>query len=355
MKSICLLLCAGLLFFCTNGWSHAEEREVITTGKYVMGDLDSKKDARKLALLEAKQAALEQAGTYLKTFTKVKDYQLTEDEISSLASGLLSVTILEEKWTMEGENPAVRVKIKAVVRTDELDRQVNLMRESEGAVQDFKAMQSELAALKKELEGLKRRAAEVGREAGKPEVRRELKRKKETALSKIDVVELVEEANRDFHWGRFQSAEARLARAIELDPENVKVRLEHARALMKLERFPEARNEAQRALAQAPDDWHAHAVYGWIHLKARKPETAIRSFSRAISLNGACGRCYLGRGIAHQKLKQMRKAYRDFKKACELDTRKGCERARGLEKMGRELLKRRPPLRRPPPHRRPFR
>lgn len=105
-------LCSPLAF--------AESKMVTCQGKYVMGDLDTKKDARALALMEAKRAALEQTGTYLESSSEVKNYELTKDEINSLASGIVSVEVLKEEWKMSGENLMVTVLIRATVDTSNL-------------------------------------------------------------------------------------------------------------------------------------------------------------------------------------------------------------------------------------------
>ena len=42
-------------------------------GKYAMGDLDSKQDAKTFALMEAKRIALERAGAYLTSSSEVKN------------------------------------------------------------------------------------------------------------------------------------------------------------------------------------------------------------------------------------------------------------------------------------------
>ena len=43
----------------------AELRVVHATGEYSMGDNDTRTDAKRLALLDAKRLALERAGTYI--------------------------------------------------------------------------------------------------------------------------------------------------------------------------------------------------------------------------------------------------------------------------------------------------
>ena len=76
MKPI-IKLCVGLFLVITfcSPLAFAESKVVTCEGKYVMGDLDTKKDARALALMEAKRLALEQAGTYLESSSEVKNHE----------------------------------------------------------------------------------------------------------------------------------------------------------------------------------------------------------------------------------------------------------------------------------------
>jgi len=102
-------------------------KEVITTGKYVMGDLDTKTKAKKFALLDAKKMAMEKAGTYLRSFSEVDGLHLTKDEVLSLAAGTMSVEILEETWEMQGQNPVVTITIKAKIDTSDLDKEIEAL------------------------------------------------------------------------------------------------------------------------------------------------------------------------------------------------------------------------------------
>ena len=58
-KGMAVAICV-LIVWCSPVFS--ETTTVTSEGKYVMGDLDSKKDAKTLAILEAKRMALEKAG-----------------------------------------------------------------------------------------------------------------------------------------------------------------------------------------------------------------------------------------------------------------------------------------------------
>ena len=112
-------------------------KEVITTGKYVMGDLDTKTKAKKFALLDAKKLAMEKAGTYLRSFSEVDGLHLTRDEVLSLAAGTMSVEILEETWEMQGQNPVITITIKAKIDTSDLEKEI----------EDLRAYRSKLKSL----------------------------------------------------------------------------------------------------------------------------------------------------------------------------------------------------------------
>ncbi len=64
-----LILITGI---CSS--SLAETKTVTAKGKFVMGDLDSKTDAKKVALMNAKRLALEETGTYLTSLSEVKNF-----------------------------------------------------------------------------------------------------------------------------------------------------------------------------------------------------------------------------------------------------------------------------------------
>ena len=150
-----LFVCLILSVAVCSSLSFAKSKVVTCKGKYVMGDMDTKKNARALALMEAKRSALEQTGSYLESSSEVKDYQLTKDEINSLASGIISVEVLEEDWKMSGENLMVTVVIRAAVDTSNLEERISALKENKDSVEEVKNIQSQLAALKEELDKIK--------------------------------------------------------------------------------------------------------------------------------------------------------------------------------------------------------
>lgn len=103
--------------------------QIEATGEYVMGDNDSKIEARRIALEHAKIAAAEQAGTYIQSNTLVKDNVITKDEITSFASAILKTEILSEKFDLLGDKTnRLVLKIRASVDTSVLDSKIEELR-----------------------------------------------------------------------------------------------------------------------------------------------------------------------------------------------------------------------------------
>src|SRR3990170_1206605 len=95
MKHFYTVIITVILFLPLHAF--AETKEIISEGTYNMGDGETPSVAESRALLQAKRTALEQAGTYVESWTKVENLQLTKDEIQVLASGIMEVTILDAR------------------------------------------------------------------------------------------------------------------------------------------------------------------------------------------------------------------------------------------------------------------
>lgn len=129
-----------LLFipFC----AFAETTLIVSEGSYNMGDGETPTVAESRALLNAKRTALEQAGTYIESYSKTKNYQLTADEVKVIASGLMQVTILEKKRTVVGDGFNFWVKIEARVNPEKMEDMAARVKEK-SIVEDYKKIQEE--------------------------------------------------------------------------------------------------------------------------------------------------------------------------------------------------------------------
>ena len=129
------------------GQTGVKSDTVIVTGKYVMGENDSRTDAKQFALLDAKRKALEQFGTYLTSQTTVENYQLTQDQITTYTMGLMKTNILEENLETEGDYQTMLVKIQAVVDPAEVDESLKNFAATKQEGDDLPDMSAELQQL----------------------------------------------------------------------------------------------------------------------------------------------------------------------------------------------------------------
>lgn len=82
-----------------------------------MGNAETLIVAEERALLNAKRNAIEQAGTYIESYSKVENFKLTHDEIHVIAAGLMQVSIIDKKRIILENGFRIWVKIKAKVST----------------------------------------------------------------------------------------------------------------------------------------------------------------------------------------------------------------------------------------------
>ncbi|HEX9782205.1 MAG TPA: hypothetical protein VGA56_05655, partial [Opitutaceae bacterium] len=129
----------------------AEVRLLTATGEYRMGDNDTKTDAKRLALLDAKRLALEQVGTYLEGVTEVKNLRVTKDEIRSYTAGIVEVVEQATRTALEGETTVVRVDVTVKVDTADVAKQLRELRKNELAKEDLLRAKTEADLLRKEL------------------------------------------------------------------------------------------------------------------------------------------------------------------------------------------------------------
>ena len=325
---ICLFLFLMTFFF---GSSALAEPVVVTCeGKYGMGDLDSKKDARTLALMEAKRVALEKAGTYLESSSVVKNYELTKDQINSLAAGTISVEILKEDWKMSGENLMLTVLIRATIDNSNLEERISTLKEDKESVEDLKKIQTQMAALQKELNELKARQAEQtsGGEGEKPQ--KELKRKHTSLVKELTALEHLKKANADLANHRWTDAMAGYSQALSADPKMANAYIGQAISLQRRGEPIEALKKIDSALEIAPGKARAHAVKSLILADLQRCTQAMDSINKAIEINPKNPKFYLFRGGINLRLQRSDVALKDFKYACKMGNRKACENAKKL-------------------------
>ncbi len=279
----------SLLF--TIGWASAAQSEVKvieTESSYIMGDNDSKTSARRIATQEAKQKALELAGTYVESLTVVRNYQLTQDDVKSYTAGILETEIVSEQMHGTAEHPEIAIKARCKIDTDVLDARINQYRDNEEMKEQLDASTKENEDLRKERDALvKQLAAERD------------KTQAAGTRQKLDAVLAKEEANDDTHrvWttigaqligtdegsreikqADLDKSSVVLRRAVAANPQNQRARFLLAAVYQRQGDPVSAENELRTAVRYAPSSPAAHMRLALLLREHGRYQEALKEF-----------------------------------------------------------------------------
>src|SRR5437879_3290348 len=146
-----LLPVLATLFILVVPVAHAETKTLTAEANYTMGDGETPSFAEAMALQKAKQTALEEAGTYVESYTKVQNLELTAEEIQTIAGGVLEVQVLEKKRTLVGDGLQFYVKIKTTVTTDKMQELAQRVK-GKNVGEEYKKLKEDYARLNSELD-----------------------------------------------------------------------------------------------------------------------------------------------------------------------------------------------------------
>lgn len=119
-RQIVFTLFIAAILLC-NSVSHAEIKTYEGLGVYYLNDGETTDFGKEKSALLAERDAIEQVKLYIKSDSRVVNSKLLEDEIITIAAGILRV--IDTKHAIEVEDDALIVKafVTATIDTDELD------------------------------------------------------------------------------------------------------------------------------------------------------------------------------------------------------------------------------------------
>ena len=132
----------------------AATKTITATHIYVMGDNDSRNDARRLCFLEAKRKVLEQVGTFVQSSSEVMNFQLTKDQMTSYSAAIVSVETVNEIFGYKDGQGIITLTVKADVDTEDVKKRLAAIA-NDGTVQkQIDEQQKKLRLLEDTLERL---------------------------------------------------------------------------------------------------------------------------------------------------------------------------------------------------------
>lgn len=249
----------------------ADVKMIVAEGTYNMGDGETPTIAEERALLQAKRIALEQAGTYVESYSKVRNYQLTSDEVEVISSGIMEVTILEKRRTLSGDTINFWVKIKALVHPERIEDMVSRLKDKT-VVADYKQLQEKYDESQQEIATLKEQLANSS-----------------TSKERIKTSIAANEAS----WSSIQLMEMG-DRAVDA----------HS--------YPQAISHYSSAIAVDRGNGLLFMKRGFAYSLDRQHEVALQDFDVALSLNPGLSRAHYGKGTVFEKLNRPADALSEY-------------------------------------------
>ncbi len=281
-----------------------EIRTITATGEYRMGDNDTRTDAKRLALLDAKRLALEQTGTYIESITQIKNFDLSKEEIRAYTAGIVEVVEQATRDAIEGTTHIIRVDVTAKIDTDVVARQIDSVRKNETAKAELLKLRVERDQLKQEIEATTRQLAAL---KSKTEVETVTKQRQQ-AVTRLEVEDLLARADTAL-WDyldikhkelpgkdktkllRLRVEETRILRLVEqvlaIDPANAEAHKTKGMLLQEQGKYEDAVREYRTVLRLKPDDRDVHVALGDSLEKGGDLDGAIAVYRAGIRLKPA--------------------------------------------------------------------
>jgi tetratricopeptide (TPR) repeat protein len=290
--------------------------------KQVMGSAMSQQDARTVAIAQAKRDALEQAGTYLESFSVVRNANLEQDDILALSAGVLNTEIVREQPFLEAGVFGIVVVAQVQVDASILDDRIKKLLADRQGLDQLKAAdkrQQELLAKIGDLEAENARLRSGGATDAQTQALQAAFKDTATRLTARDWFAKGTALWDGNGYTPAQQAVEVFSQAIALDPAFAAAYHNRGVAYAGLKQYKRAIADFERALRLDPEDAGTYNNRGAAYFRLHQDQRAIADFDRALGLDPDYARAYNNRGLVYADLKQYERAIADFDRALGLD------------------------------------
>ena len=287
VRFVLIIACSLLLFSVP---ASAEIKVIEADSVYVMGDNDSKVDARRIATQEAQRKALEMSGTFLASITQVKEYKLTKDEVTAYTAGVVQTEIVVDESRGTAAHPTHYIKARCTVDTDVMLRQIDRYRENQELREQVEIAAREREALRKERDALQQQLAADKDKTKADETRKKLdsvltreESNDDTARAWVKLSPRIDfyggkESRQELPQGDLDTATRNLQKAVQINPQNVRARILLASVYQHGNDNASAEKELRSALEYAPDSPLVHLKLGIVLREQGKLQDAFKEF-----------------------------------------------------------------------------
>lgn len=287
-------------------------------GSYVMNEGENLGVAKERAKADALRNASEKAGVYVKSYARMKNFELEEDIVETMTANILKLignpnfSPLKEVDNLEG----VLIHVIVQVQIDDSD----ILRWLNKNEQEKAELVAQNEAFRKANEEQAKQIAELKQQlAAHPQDREQFAKKFADADKIFLSNQKVAEGWNVYYTGDFSGAIKIFSEAIELNPENALAYYGRAYAYDDLKNYQQVIEDCTKAVQfKSTRLVDAYNNRGEAYRKSGNYNQAIADYNKALELNPNYFRAYNNRGIAYRSLGNYTQAFADYAKAIEL-------------------------------------
>ena len=285
---------------------------------YVLGAVEDINVARERARERALRDAREKAGVYIHTFSKMINMEVLEDEIISLASGVLRV--VESAYEIipltDMEGYIIRATVKADIDSNDIEK--FLQKDAETLSQiivNEKVIRAQEEQQDQKIESLKQEYVQARTHSEKELIAKRILHEDSIFLSNLKL----REGNRFRDEGDHKHAEKLFTEAINLNPDNALAWHNRGWAYVEQKKYRQALADFDKAEQLNPNSELPHFGRGWTYSLMKEYMSAILEYDKVIELNPKSALAWNNRGAAKSWTGNMTAALDDYNRAIELN------------------------------------
>ena len=276
-------------------------------------------EARIAGIAKGKAEALERAGTYIESYSLVKNFVLEKDESLALTAGILTTEVISQENYATTTGFGIRLTLKVSIDKSIVSKRLKQIKTDQSLMRKYKELQVREATLLARIKALESKTASQSQTYITPLGEAQTYRKTVQALP---AVELNRKALTLWQDGRFSDPEAALTilnEAYKLDPQNPLTMNNRGVVLFLVGKRQDALTAFAQAIHLNPNYSDAYSNRGITLMAEQNYKGAQIAFSQVIELNPMRVDAYINRAVARKNLWQFDLALEDYQRVLAID------------------------------------
>ena len=313
LRAMAALIIGGS--FLISPTANAEVKTYTGEGEYLMNDFETPEVAKQRAKNRAEQNAQEQAGIYLESYSHMKNFDLLDDEIITISSGIMKILDVDYKQDIvaDGKGILIQVIVKAEIDSDNMDKWL------QKSIEQRRTINAQNEDLRK---------ANAEQEKVIADLKQQLS---SGTATKEQVTQNLQEQDKIFNFnqklsdgwkfyaaGNYQQAVKSFTDAINIFPRNAYGYFGRGTAYSEMHDNRNALADFNKSIEIAPN----HFTYnnrGKINFEMKNYSAALEDFNKALQVNPNDATAYCNRGMIYFAVQNFNLGMKDFDKAVSLE------------------------------------